>query len=173
MLIRCLPLCLVILMLMPGMAIAADISAPKRLELYNIHNHETIDVVFWENGAFVPEALEKLNYILRDRRNEEVTQMDPQLFLLVHRIYKKVGGVGPIHIISGYRSKESNDKMKSEGRHVAKKSQHSLGKAMDIQIQNVSPKVVRGVALGMKAGGVGYYSADGFVHIDTGRPRSW
>ncbi|MCB2027771.1 MAG: DUF882 domain-containing protein, partial [Rhodoferax sp.] len=28
-------------------------------------------------------------------------------------------------------------------------------------------------ALSLKAGGVGTYTRDRFVHLDTGRPRSW
>ena len=32
---------------------------------------------------------------------------------------------------------------------------------------------LRDAALSMRAGGVGYYAASNFVHIDTGRVRRW
>jgi uncharacterized protein YcbK (DUF882 family) len=32
---------------------------------------------------------------------------------------------------------------------------------------------LRDAALGMRAGGVGYYAASDFIHIDTGRVRRW
>jgi len=56
---------------------------------------------------------------------------------------------------------------------VAKKSQHLLGKAIDIRLRNVASSDLRDAALRMKRGGVGYYEKSNFVHIDTGRVRRW
>lgn len=145
----------------------------KRLRLYSLHTRETADVVFWQDGAYLPEALDALNHFLRDHRTQQVTKMDPELFMLVHRIYEEVGGKQPIQIISGYRSKISNNMLRSIGRKVAKKSQHIEGKAMDIRIPGVELKLVRDTALKMGVGGVGYYPQNDFVHVDTGRPRFW
>jgi uncharacterized protein YcbK (DUF882 family) len=145
----------------------------KELRLYDIHSQKSIEVVFWKDGAYVPEALEKLNHFLKDRRNGRVTKMDPELFMLLHRIHDTLDASGPIHIISAYRSRESNEAMRAAGRGVAKKSQHVEGKAIDIRIPGIPTKVVRDTALKMGVGGVGYCAKSDFVHVDTGRPRFW
>ena len=56
---------------------------------------------------------------------------------------------------------------------VAKNSQHLLGKAIDVRLEGVKTTALRDKALAMKRGGVGFYEASDFVHLDTGRPRSW
>ena len=60
---------------------------------------------------------------------------------------------------------------KSNG--VAKKSLHQLGQAIDIRIPGVDLGYLRKAALSLKEGGVGYYPAQDFVHVDTGRVRFW
>ena len=56
---------------------------------------------------------------------------------------------------------------------VARKSQHLLGKAIDVRLRGVPIEDLRDVALAMRRGGVGFYESSDFVHIDTGRVRSW
>jgi uncharacterized protein YcbK (DUF882 family) len=46
-------------------------------------------------------------------------------------------------------------------------------KAIDIRLHDVALSDLRQAALGMKAGGVGYYKKSDFVHVDTGRVRQW
>jgi uncharacterized protein YcbK (DUF882 family) len=46
-------------------------------------------------------------------------------------------------------------------------------KAIDIRLSDVALSDLRQTALGMKAGGVGYYPKSDFVHVDTGRVRYW
>ena len=145
----------------------------KRLHMHSLHTGETVDVVFWRNGNFVPEGLRQLKHFLRDHRSGDEIDMDPQLFALAHRLYEDLGAKGAIHIISGHRSAKTNAKLKGMGRNVAKKSQHILGTAMDIRIPGVPLKLLRETALRYKAGGVGYYPKSDFIHIDTGRPRQW
>jgi uncharacterized protein YcbK (DUF882 family) len=47
------------------------------------------------------------------------------------------------------------------------------GQALDIRNPSISTKRVRNIAKGLRAGGVGYYPKSGFVHVDTGKYRSW
>jgi uncharacterized protein YcbK (DUF882 family) len=56
---------------------------------------------------------------------------------------------------------------------VAKRSLHMDGKAIDIRLHDVALGDLRQAALGMKAGGVGYYKKSDFIHVDTGRVRQW
>jgi uncharacterized protein YcbK (DUF882 family) len=47
------------------------------------------------------------------------------------------------------------------------------GKAIDIRVPCVKLEHLRDAAKSLKAGGVGFYPASNFVHIDTGRVRYW
>jgi uncharacterized protein YcbK (DUF882 family) len=60
---------------------------------------------------------------------------------------------------------------RSEG--VAAGSLHMKGQAIDIRLTDVSLPQLRTAALELHAGGVGYYPASNFLHVDTGRVRAW
>jgi uncharacterized protein YcbK (DUF882 family) len=47
------------------------------------------------------------------------------------------------------------------------------GQAIDIRLADVSLPKLRQAALDVRLGGVGYYPASDFVHVDTGRVRMW
>ncbi len=162
--------------MMPFPAMAA--TGEWRLAIRNVHNNETVDAVFARNGRFVPQGLAELNHGLRDWRTGEVTQMDRQLLGLLVRLREKLdlGGCNKIELISGYRSPHTNAALRARGganTGVASTSQHMLGKATDIVVPGVTLDKLRGAALALGGGGVGYYPRDGFVHVDTGRVRQW
>jgi uncharacterized protein YcbK (DUF882 family) len=56
---------------------------------------------------------------------------------------------------------------------VAKNSYHIKGMAIDLRLSDRRLKDVRAAALALKGGGVGYYPKPDFVHMDTGRVRTW
>jgi uncharacterized protein YcbK (DUF882 family) len=56
---------------------------------------------------------------------------------------------------------------------VATRSLHMDGKAIDIRLPGVPLGDLRDAALSLRAGGVGFYPRAQFVHVDTGRVRSW
>ena len=146
----------------------------RHLDLYNTHTRETLNVVFKKGSDYVPEALEALKKILRDRRNGEMHEMDPRLFDQLFDLARAAGVEPSYEIISGYRSPESNDKMAARpGSGVAKKSLHMQGRAIDVRLRKCSCARLRDLALAAKQGGVGYYEKSDFVHIDTGNFRTW
>jgi uncharacterized protein YcbK (DUF882 family) len=150
----------------------------KRIAFRNIHTNESVDARFFGANGWDHQGLAELNHGLRDWRTNQATTMDPQLMLLLTAIRDKLG-VAPqtrIDLISGYRSPYTNAALRaSGGAHtgVASKSQHMLGKATDIHMPGVALENLHLAALSMKAGGVGYYPKDGFIHVDTGRVRTW
>ncbi|MEZ5924918.1 MAG: DUF882 domain-containing protein [Hyphomicrobiaceae bacterium] len=165
-----------------GLALSAGSSAPtadtpgdRRLSLYNIHNGERLDIVYKHGEAYDGVALKKLNWIFRDWRRNQATQMDPKAFDLLWEIYQELGSSKPIHIVSGYRAPATNEKLRKAGGGQAKFSQHIQGKALDVHFPDVPVQRLRYSALVRERGGVGYYptSALPFVHIDTGRVRMW
>jgi uncharacterized protein YcbK (DUF882 family) len=153
----------------------ANSEKERTLNLFNIHNKETLTLAYKRDGKYIPDALEKLNWIFRDWRLNEATKMDPAAFDLLWEIHTELGSREPIHIISGYRSRKSNELLRKTVGGQASESRHILGKAMDVHFPDISPKQVRYSALIRERGGVGYYptSAIPFIHIDTDRVRHW
>ena len=146
----------------------------RSLSLLNTHTGERLkEVVYWEKGDYILDALENLNHVLRDHRTNQVHPIDPMTLDLMAAISRKVGAKQPFEIISGYRSPQTNRSLRNNSNGVAKNSYHMQGKAVDLRLQGVPLKTVRKAALDMRMGGVGYYSKSGFVHIDSGKVRSW
>ena len=145
--------------------------------LYLFHNHtkEQIAATYLVNGRYDPSVLEQLNWFLRDWRRDEPTKMDPRLFDVVWEAYRQAGATDPVHVVSAYRSPETNAMLRRRSRAVAKYSQHMLGKAMDTTMPGMSMEQIREIGMRMQRGGVGYYPTAGtpFVHLDVGGVRSW
>lgn len=153
---------------------AAVRALPERgLHLYNVHTGETLKTVYWSQGRYLTKSLVQINRFLRDHRSGDVAQMDPRLLDLMLAVHKKFSGKGAIHIISGYRSPASNALLVSQTDGVAHNSLHMAGKAVDIRIPGQNCNIVGRAAKSLRAGGVGTYPSSNFVHIDTGRVRSW
>lgn len=148
-------------------------AAPKWVSLYNLHTDEKLQAVYWENGTYVPDALQALNKVLRDHRTGEVAPMNVQLFDLLTDIHRKTETKTAFQIISGYRSPASNRLLSERSGEVAKRSLHMDGKAMDIYLEDVALNHLRAAALDLKRGGVGYYPDSKFVHVDVGPFRRW
>lgn len=156
-------------------ATAPATSGDRTISFYNMHTKETLTVTYMRNGRHVPEAMAKINHMLRDWRRNEATRMDPDLIDLVYDIHRDLGAKAPVHIVSGYRSPVTNASLRQRSNGVAQNSQHTLGKAIDLYFPDVPVNRIREVGLKHQAGGVGYYPTSGqpFVHVDTGRVRHW
>jgi uncharacterized protein YcbK (DUF882 family) len=145
----------------------------RRLSFENLHTGERLDTVYWANGVYQPDALHQINVVLRDFRNGQVYPMDRNLLDLLVRLQAQLHSTAPFQVISGYRSPETNAMLASYSDGVAAGSLHMSGMAIDIRLPGRSLRQVHQVALGMEAGGVGYYPRSDFVHVDTGRVRRW
>ncbi len=147
----------------------------RTLKLYYIHTKEHASITYKKNGRYVQSGLNELNRFLRDWRRNEPTKMDPRLFDLIWEVYQASGSRGEIHVVSAYRSPQTNAMLRKRSSGVAKKSQHTLGKAMDFYIPDVPLKRLRELGMKFQVGGVGYYPSSGspFVHLDTGSVRAW
>lgn len=155
--------------------LVAELPQTRTISLHNIHTKETITVEYKKDGKYVPEAMEQINWVLRDWRKNEKIRMDPELIDLLWEIYTELGSKEPIHIISGYRSPATNNMLRKTRGGQAKQSRHILGKAADVHFPDVPIRRLRYSALVRERGGVGYYptSAIPFVHVDTDRVRAW
>lgn len=170
-----------ILSLIAAVSLSSDritAAAPKgerQISFYHIHTQETLTVTFKKDGQFIPEALAKINHIMRDWRKNQEIKIDPETIDLAWEMHQELGSREPINIICGYRSPETNEMLRKTRGGQASQSQHMTGKAIDITFPDVPLKRMRYSALIRERGGVGYYPTSGipFVHIDTARVRSW
>jgi uncharacterized protein YcbK (DUF882 family) len=165
----------------PGVARAAVATpaAERRLALRHLHTRENLPpLVYAQADAYLSPALQTLNHFLRDHYSGEVGVMDPQLFDLLHRVQAALGGraasLSAYEVISGYRAPATNQHLKAtRGGGVARHSLHMDGRAIDVRLPGVPLAELRDAARSLQAGGVGYYPREGFVHLDTGRVRTW
>jgi uncharacterized protein YcbK (DUF882 family) len=159
----------------PSAIVVANSDRDRVIALHNIHTKETISVLYKKNGKYVESGLEKVNWILRDWRRNEATKMDPELIDLLWEMHAELGSKEPIHVISGFRSRTTNNMLRKTVGGQASESRHILGKAADVHFPDVPLRNLRYSALIHERGGVGYYptSAIPFVHVDTDRVRAW
>jgi uncharacterized protein YcbK (DUF882 family) len=157
---------------LPRWARAAN-PTPRALRFEHLHTGERLSVEYFSGGAYVPDALAAVNHLLRDFRTEDVGEIDPQLLDLLYRLTSLTETHRPFEIISGYRSPATNTMLRQRSSGVASGSLHLKGQAIDIRLGDVQLAALRKAALALEAGGVGYYPASNFVHVDTGRVRTW
>ncbi|MFD1625806.1 DUF882 domain-containing protein [Azospirillum griseum] len=145
----------------------------RRLALHNVNTGESFDGVYWADGNYKPDALKRLDVLLRDHRAKQVCHYDPRLFDLLARVHASLDSDAPFEVICGYRSRKTNAMARRRSRGVAKESYHTRGMAIDIRLPDASLRGVSEFAKSIQAGGVGYYPRSGFVHLDTGPVRTW
>ena len=158
----------------PSQRIPSPDSHDHLLLLYNTHTTERIDVVYRRGEAYIPEALAKLDFFLRDHRTGEVRHFDPRLYDILSDLTASVGRPGgEIDIVCGYRTSSTNESLRSHTTGVAKNSLHIQAEAIDLRMPGIDTLKLRKAALALARGGVGYYPHSDFIHLDIGRVRQW
>lgn len=151
------------------------VAALEERSLAFSHNHtgEKLKTVYFANGDYIPEALADINHLLRDFRTGEVRQIELALLDTLTDLHALTGSTAEFQIISGYRSPATNQMLRHNSSGVARKSLHMQGRAIDIRLSGFDTGKLRKAAMSLRRGGVGYYPASDFIHVDTGRVRSW
>ncbi len=147
----------------------------RSLSFYHTHTGKTLDVQYYANGQYVPEELDRINSFLSDFRTGDLHAIDPGALDILFRLSVEVNNTASVYeVISGYRSPKTNEMLrKTGGGGVARKSQHLLGKAIDVRLRGTNTRTLYKAAKSLALGGVGYYLKSDFIHVDTGRIRSW
>ena len=145
----------------------------RSLALTNSRTGEWVNTVYWVDGEYVPEALEGFNHILRDWRQDKQTAMDRAVIDILAATHGLLDTTEPFHVISGYRTPETNAMLRRRSRGVASNSYHIRAMAVDITLKSRSVRQISSAGLSLKAGGVGKYSRSEFVHLDSGPVRDW
>ncbi len=148
-------------------------ASPRRLSFEHLHTGDRASLVYWADGAYLPGALDQLDFLLRDFRTHEAIRMETALYDLLHALRRRLATEAPFQVISAYRSPRTNRALARQGRGVSVASLHQYGMAIDLRVPGVRLSALRRAARSLGLGGVGYYPRANFIHVDTGRVRFW
>jgi len=157
----------------PAFASPEPLPSDRELSFFNIHTNESLSTEYCRSGCLDTSSLEKIDYILRDDRVGEVKKIDVRLLDLLNTLGRKIAAKQPYHVISGYRSPQTNEYLRAHGHGVAEHSLHLLGQAIDIRVPGVKLTDLYRTAVSLRLGGVGFYPASNFIHVDVGPVRTW
>ena len=153
--------------LQPGVA------ASRELSMVSTHTGESLAIRYFEAGQYLPAALQRLNRLLRDHRTGEVKAIDPALFDRLHALALCARCAPHYEIISGYRSPATNLMLRETGSGVASTACTWMAARSTCVWRALRAAGCAIWRSSSSAGGVGYYAKSNFVHLDTGRVRSW
>lgn len=147
----------------------------RYLAFYNPNTGESIRQIYWTpRDGYIREAISEISWALRDHHNGQVKQFDSAVLDQLYALQLQIGSTtNPIHVISAYRSSETNRMLAEGSRRVARNSYHIQAMALDIRLPSGQIADVYRAARSLGAGGVGYYRRSNFVHIDSGPVRYW
>lgn len=145
----------------------------RTLSFVHTHTGESLSCVYYQAGCYQSSTLARVNHFLRDFRTDEVHPIDPGVLDILFTLRTRADRDEPFHVISGYRSPQTNAMLHRRSTGVAQNSLHMQGKAIDVRLPGFPTHGLREIALAMRRGGVGYYPKSDFVHLDTGRVRFW
>ncbi|PIE65703.1 MAG: Twin-arginine translocation pathway signal [Desulfobacterales bacterium] len=168
--------CLLTAALAPGLAPISAWAAQfnkRSLSFYHTHTCQSLDIVYAHGDCYDIKALKKIDDYLKDFRTGDKYPIDRRLLDQLWIIEQAMGKKGTFEVISGYRSPVTNESLRKNSSGVAKRSFHMQGRAIDIRFSGASTAEVRDFAVALKSGGVGYYPKSDFVHLDTGKVRTW
>ncbi len=145
----------------------------RRIRMYSGRTGERIDTIYWIEGDYIPEALAEINRFMRDWRTNGVIDIDRRTIDIMAASHNMLDTDSPYLMLSGYRSPQTNNMLRSRSRGVARNSLHMKGQAADLRLEGRSVGQIAKAAMACSAGGVGKYSRSNFVHMDCGPVRIW
>lgn len=157
----------------PDLALAAPPSAGREMAFTSAHTGEKFKGEYWYRGKYLPDAFEEIKQVMRDYRTNDEYPIDPRLIDVMFVLQRRIKNPTPFRVFSGYRSPSTNAWLRRHTSGVARGSLHMQGQAVDINQPGTRLSSLRKAAIRLEAGGVGFYPSSDFVHLDTGRVRTW
>jgi len=145
----------------------------RTLSFVHTHTGEHLTAEYYKQGAYSSAVLQQVNVLLRDFRDNTVHPIDPRVLDRLFLLQSVIGGSEPFQVISAYRSPATNAALHEKSSGVAEHSLHMEGRAIDVRLAGVATERLARLAIQQSSGGVGFYRVSDFVHVDTGRVRSW
>lgn len=143
----------------------------RRLDLKNAHTGETFNGAYRDAAGPLPSAVSDLAVFLRDFHVDRMGPVDIGMLDFLSDVMTATNHAGAT-VLSAYRTRETNERLRATQFGVAERSQHLYGRAIDVTFDRDLGGVER-TALAMKRGGVGWYPSSHFIHLDSGPTRSW
>jgi len=145
----------------------------RRIGMHSGRTGEYLDTIYWIEGEYIAEAVREINVHMRDWRTGEAVQMDLRTIDIMSAALNLMDTSEPYLLLSGYRSPQTNNMLRSRSSGVARNSLHMRGQAADLRLTSRTPTQMANAAIACRAGGVGRYARSNFVHMDCGPIRSW
>lgn len=145
----------------------------RRIRMYSARTGERIDMIYWIEGEYIPDAVKEITYFMRDWRNDLTRGIDLRTLDIMAAAHNMMDVTEPYMLLSGYRSPQTNAMLRARSSGVARNSLHLKGQAADLRLKSRSVSQMAQAAAACRAGGVGRYSGSDFVHMDCGPVRSW
>lgn len=156
----------------PALLRAAN--APRRLNMQSLNSGEKLNIIYWENGAYIDKARDRIDWFMRDLRTGESMRMDANLLDLLWEIDQLTKSTAPIYTMSCFRSVSTNAKLAATTDGVDPSSFHMRGMAIDVTQDFSDPEALFKAAKALGKGGAGFYPVTHpFVHLDVGPVDSW
>ena len=152
---------------------SAEAADERTLRLHHAFTGETLRVVHRPVSGYDQTTLEEVSHLMRDRVTGGVKPIDPRLLDYLYAVQSRLGSRKAFHINSGYRSRQTNARLRSAGGGAVRNSYHVKGQAVDLWIPGIETAILQRAARKTRAGGVGYYPDRHFVHLDVGPVRYW
>ncbi|MGR8929320.1 MAG: YcbK family protein [Gammaproteobacteria bacterium] len=156
-----------------GHAARGSFPSHKTLAFQNLNTGDKLKLTYFEKGRYVHSALREIDILLRDYRTGDVHRIDTGLLDQLFDLKQMMGINKPFEIVCGYRSPFTNANLRKHSSGVANNSLHMQGRAIDVRVEGKDIRHLRNAAIALRRGGVGYYPKSEFVHLDTGKFRTW
>lgn len=152
----------------------ADAPYKRILRLQSLNSGEKLTVTYWADGEYRADEIERVNWFLRDLREDKAAATDPRLLDLLWEIDSNTRSKNPIYTMSGYRTEKTNAWLDARGNGVDPGSFHMRSMAVDITQDFLDPEEVYRVAKKLGRGGAGFYpTKTPYAHVDVGPVDAW
>lgn len=144
------------------------------LDVVNAHTNERVALQFAQDGRMGDRALRRLDWLFRDWRQGRDPEIDRRVYWGLAALSDQAriqGHSGQLTLLSGYRTRRTNNMLRTRGSGAASNSYHLRRRAADIRFDGIEPGQVAEWAEWMQIGGVGRYG--NFTHVDSGPIRGW
>ncbi len=147
---------------------------PVPLRIFNANTREAFDLQLFVGTAWNANALVVADWLMRDWRQNRQVECDRRLYAALYVLQRYFNENGRVQINSGFRTETTNDLLRTEGMNTAVNSQHLHARAVDFTIPGTDLRNICRSVWNLGLGGVGYYSREGFCHMDTrGTKVNW
>jgi uncharacterized protein YcbK (DUF882 family) len=143
----------------------------RRLLLKNAHTGETFNGPYRDANGPLLTAVTDLAAFLRDFHVDKTGPVDIGMLDFLADVMEATNQ-GSATVLSAFRTRETNDRLRATMFGVAEQSQHLYGRAIDVTFDSRLGGAQK-AAQKMKRGGVGWYPHSDFIHLDSGPTRNW